>query len=108
MIVLLSLIVLLLIIVIAIIKQIAIIIAISNGMIMGTIVGGDKSFRRQKTEDKWGLLPSTPPLFVLYFYHILLMMWGGYVFDSYNWGYYLLVAVPYALDMIVVGGIYFF
>ena len=54
---LLSLIVLLLIIVIVIIKQIVII----NGMIMGTIVGWDKSFRRQRTRDRWGLLPSTPP-----------------------------------------------
>ena len=63
MIVLLLIIVIVIVIVIVIIKRIVIIkqIVIINGMILGTIIDGDKSFGRQKTEDKWGLLPSTPP-----------------------------------------------
>ena len=59
------------------------IIVIIFGIIMGTIVGWDKSFGRQKTEDKWGLLPSTPPLCVLYFYHMLLL--GVSVCVCYYW-----------------------
>ena len=71
MIVLLLIIVIVIVIIIVIIKQIVII----NGMILGTIIDGDESFGRQKTEDKWVPLPSTPPLLVLYFYHMLLIGW---------------------------------
>ena len=49
-----------------IISMIMIIICISSGF-------GDKSFGRQKTKDRWGRLPSTPPPLVLYFYHLLLL-----------------------------------
>ena len=85
------------------------IIVIIDGMMMGTIIGWDESFGRQETRDRWVPLPSTPPLLVLYFYHMLLIGWGGSIFVSYMvcW-YYMLVVGTYALDMIVVGGIYFF
>ena len=68
-------IVIVIVIVIAIIKQIAII----NGMIMGTMVGGDKSFGRQKTEDRWVPLPFTPPLGVVFLPHVTYGMGGLYL-----------------------------
>ena len=46
-------------------------------MLLGTIIGWDKSFRRQETEDTGVPLPHTPPLLVLYFYHMLLRYGGG-------------------------------
>ena len=52
-------------------------------MIIGTIIGGDESFRRQETRDRYPPLPSTPPLLVLYFYHILLL--GVSVCVCYYW-----------------------
>ena len=74
---------------------------------MGTIIDEDESFGRQKTEDKWVHLPSTPPLCVLYFYHRLLIGWVVVSVSYMVCWYYLLVVATYALDMIVVGGIYF-
>ena len=56
-----------------------------------------KSFRGQGTGDKWGLLPSTPPLWVSYFYNILLL--GVYGGICYYWGWvyvYMIVVSPYA------------
>ena len=44
-----------------------------------------KSFHRQKTRDRRGLLPSTPPLWMLYFYHLLLL--GVYGGICYYWEY---------------------
>ena len=62
-IVLLLIIVIVILILILIIKLIVIIkqIVIISGMIWGTIIDGDKSFGRQKTEDNGVPLPSTPP-----------------------------------------------
>ena len=77
-----------------------------------------KSFERQRTRDKWVPLPSTPPLLALYFYNILLL--GVYGGICYYWGWvyvyvssgsvwwYMIVVSPYAQNVIVVGGIYFF
>ena len=62
--------------------------------------------RRQKTSGYPYPLP--PPLGVVFLPHVTYMVGGG-IFDSYMvcW-YYMLVVATYALDMIVVGGIYFF
>ena len=96
------------IVIIIIIKRIAIIKVMRMGRGMGTIIDGGESFSRQETRDRRGLLPSTPPLFVLYFYHKLLLG---------IWVYYLLVvgvsvgyiSRGYLLNrLLVVGGIYFF
>ena len=98
------LLIIVIVILIVIIKQIVII----SGMILGTIIDGDKSFGRQKTEDNGVPLPSTPPLLVSYFYHTLLIGWVVVSVSYMVCWYYMLVVATYALDMVVVGGIYFF
>ena len=71
-----QLIIVIVIVIVIVIKRIAI---MRIGMGMGTIVGGYKSFRRQKTRDSTPPLPSTPPLLVLYFYHMLLSGYRGII-----------------------------
>ena len=73
-------IVIVIVIVILIIKLILIIkqIVIISGMILGTIIDGDKSFGRQKTEDNGVPLPSTPPpLGVVFLPHVTYRVGGG-------------------------------
>ena len=73
-------IIIIIVVIVVIIKRIVIIkqIIIINGMILGTIIDGDKSSGRQKTEDKWVPLPSTPPpLCVVFLPHVTYRVGGG-------------------------------
>lgn len=74
---------------------------------MGTIVGWGKSFRRQRTRDKWGRLPSTPLSGVVFLPHITTgSIWGCVLVV---WGIVLSVSSSYLyIGLLVVGGIYFF
>ena len=74
---------------------------------MGTIVGGGKSFRRQKTRDR----PPPPTLYP----PPLGVVFSQQVTTGSVWGYLLLLGicvgvlvVLYIGYMLVVGGIYFF
>ena len=76
MIIVIVIIVILIIVIVILILIIILIIISDNGMILGTIIGEDKSFGRQETEDTGGLPPSTPPSWCCIFTTYYLYMGG--------------------------------
>ena len=73
---------------------------------MGTIIGGDKSFRRQETEDKWVPLPFTPPLLCCIF--TTCYYWGICVCMLVVLGYCIICQQQPPIQYIVSSGGYLF
>ena len=67
-----------------------------------------KSFRRQETRDRRVPLPSTPPLWVLYFCNMLLLGVDGGICYYCGDLCVSVTTIPLSIRLLVVGGYLFF